>query len=86
MSMYDPAHPGQVLRESIEARNLSIRAAAEMLGVSATLLSHILAGRASLTPRVALGIERAGWTNADIWVRMQASYDLAKARREAEVA
>lgn len=86
MSMHDPAHPGRVLKESIDARKLSVRAAADLLGVSAALLSRILAGRTSLSPRVALGIERAGWTNADVWVRMQASYDLAQARREVEVA
>lgn len=70
----------------MEARNLSVQAVAEMLSVSAALLSRILVGKASLTPAVALGIERAGWADADVWVRMQASYELAKARRETEVA
>ena len=51
MSMYDPAHPGQVLRESMEARNLSVQAAAETLGVSAALLSRILLERPALRLR-----------------------------------
>ena len=32
---------------------------------------------------MALKLERAGWGTADIWVRLQAAYDLAQARRRA---
>ena len=33
---------------------------------------------------MALALERIGWSNANFWMRMQANYDLAQARREME--
>jgi len=35
---------------------------------------------------MALALERQGWSNADFWMRLQAAYDLAQARRRASAA
>ena len=48
--------------------------------VNRVTLSRLLNGRAGVSPTMALALERIGWSNADHWIRMQGSYDLAQAR------
>ena len=57
-------------------------ACALRLGVTRNTLSRLLNGRAGVSPAMALALERLGWSNADHWMRMQASYDLARERRK----
>lgn len=70
-------HPGVILKEDvIDAYELSISAAAGMLGISRLTLSKITNGRGSITPNIALRIEKVFGGNADFWLRMQRGYDL----------
>ena len=79
--MYDPAHPGEIIREAIEAERWTVTEAAIRLCVTRKMLSRVLNGRASVSPRLALALERLGWSDAGHWVRMQGAYDLAQARK-----
>ena len=85
--MARPSHPGQFIRmEIIEPNRLSVTAAAKVLGVTRPALSALLNGRASLSPAMALRVEKAFGVKMDTLMRMQASYDIAEARaREAEI-
>ena len=52
---------------------------------------RLVNGRIGISPKVALGLENLGWSNAEFWMRLQAQYDLAQLRlqnlpREADVA
>ena len=76
--MFDPAHPGEIIRDAIEAKGWTVAVAAARLGVPRNTLSRVLNGRAGVSPRLAL--ERLGWSDAGHWVRMQGAYDLARAR------
>jgi len=70
-------HPGIILKEDVIASNqLSIGKAAELLGVSRLTLSKIANGKGSITPNIALRIEKVFGGNADFWLRMQRGYDL----------
>ena len=88
MAMSNPAHPGELLRETIEGireeteQKLPIHEVAEGLGVSHKTLDAILNGRRSVTPTMALRLEKA-FPNADaaFWLRAQENYDLAQARQ-----
>ena len=82
MRMFDPAHPGEIIRDCIEAEGWSVTAGARRLGVTRNTLSRLLNGHAGVSPAMALALERLGWSNADHWMRMQASYDLAQERRK----
>ena len=75
--MHDPAHPGEITREALEAVQWTIAEAALRLGVSRNTLSRVLNGKASVSPRLALALEQLGWSDAGHWVRIQAAYDLA---------
>lgn len=81
MRMYDPAHPGEIVRDNIEAEGWTVTEGAVRLGVSRITLSRLLNGRAGISTAMALALERLGWGTADHWVRMQGSYDLARERR-----
>ena len=85
--MSNPPHPGETVRfECIQASGLTVTEAARRLGCSRPALSRILNGRAAVSPDMALAFERQGWSNADFWMRRQAAYDLAQARRRAVAA
>ena len=56
--------------------------AAARLGVARVTLQRVVNTRAGVLPRLAIALERLGWSDAGHWVRMQGAYDLARARRE----
>ena len=82
MRMLNPPHPGAFVRtEVIEPLGLTVSGAATALGVSRPALSALLNGRAGLSGTMALRIEKAFGVRMDTLMRMQASYDIARARR-----
>lgn len=82
MPMKNPAHPGTIVKhDCVEAMGLSVTAAAKALGISRPALSNLVNGNAGISPEMAIRLEKAGWSTADTWIRMQAEYDLAEARK-----
>ena len=86
MPMYNPAHPGAILRNSVEASGWTATECARQLGVPRNTLSRLLNERIGISPAMALGLERIGWSNATFWTRLQAAYDLAQERLRQEAA
>lgn len=81
MDMHNPAHPGEVIRESCLAPlGLTVTEAAEGLGVTRKTLSDLLNGHSGVSPEMALRLELAGWSTAETWLRMQLQRDLWEAR------
>ncbi|MCY4210295.1 MAG: HigA family addiction module antitoxin [Gammaproteobacteria bacterium] len=71
-----PSHPGDFIRtEVIEELGLTMTKAAQILGVRRATLSSLLNGRSSLSPDMALRIEKAFDVNMDMLLRMQAWWD-----------
>jgi addiction module HigA family antidote len=86
LRMKDPAHPGSLVREIITELELSVTDAAKVLGVTRPALSAVVNERASLSPEMALRIEKAFAVSMDTIMRMQNNYDIARARdREGEI-
>ena len=85
MSAQNPTHPTASLRDDLEAVGWTVSEFAARLRVSRNTASRLLNGRCAITPDVALALERIGWSNADFWMRRQASYDLAMARRAQQI-
>ena len=82
MPMFNPPHPGELIRtEIIEPLGLSVTAAARVLGVSRPALSSVLNGRADLSGEMALRIEKAFGPKMDTLMRMQSAYDIARTRK-----
>lgn len=78
--MHNPAHPGEVLREYLP-ETLGVTEAAKRLGVTRQALSALLNGRAGISAGMALRLEIALGTSAEMWVEMQAGFDLWRARQ-----
>ncbi len=82
MTMSDPPHPGRSIRENCLAPlGLNVTEAARILGVARHTLSRVLNGRAAISPEMAIRLEKAGWSNAEFWLRRQITYDLVQARK-----
>ena len=80
--MKNPAHPGGfVRREIVEPLGSSVTGATHVLGVTRSALSALLNERASLSPEVALRIEKVFGVSMDTLMRTQISYDIAQARK-----
>ena len=82
-----PPHPGSFIREEIlEELNLSVTQAAAILGVRRATLSDLVNGRASLSPEMALRVEKAFGVSLDTLLRLQAWHDSHAVRqRESEI-
>ena len=82
----NPSHPGrQIYHGWIEAvdgvsEGVSQRSASLELGVSRTAHSRGLNGHAGISEGLALKLEAAGWGTAQMWVKIQANYDLVQER------
>jgi antitoxin HigA-1 len=85
--MKNPPHPGRSVRlNCLEPFGLSVSESAKVLGVSRTTLSRLINGQAGVSPDMAIRLAKAFGATADIWIRMQAAYDLAQAREhESEI-
>ena len=83
MSMHNPPHPGEVLRDlCLEPLGISITAAAAALGVSRKTLSAILNGRAGISPEMAIRLSKAFDTSPESWLNQQMQYDLWTAKQD----
>ena len=86
MKMHNPCHPGKILKEEyLEPLNLSITEAALKLGITRKTLSAIVNERSGISPIMALRLAKALNTTPDLWVEMQAQYDLWQAAQNAKI-
>ena len=82
MSMKNPPHPGISVRlKCLEPFSLSVTEGAKVLGVSRTTRSRLINGQAGVSPDMAIRLSKAFGATPDIWIKMQAAYDLAQARQ-----
>jgi addiction module HigA family antidote len=81
-----PIHPGEIIREDIlPSVGLSVTGAAKALGVSRQMLHGILSGRKPLSAVMCLRVARLFGGAPDVWMRLQATYDLKKSERNKKV-
>ena len=86
MSMKHPPHPGRSIKDAcLEPLKLSVTEGARVLGVARHTLSRVINGQSGISPDMAIRLEKAGWSNADHWLRLQAAYDLARAREHQDL-
>ena len=82
MPMKNPVHPGALAKANLDELNLSVAEAAKTMKITRQQLHNVMQGRSAVTPEMALRFEKAFGGSADMWLRMQAAYDLARARKE----
>lgn len=77
-----PVHPGEVLREELDALEMSAKAFAEALHVPSNRISAILKGQRGVTADSALRISRYLGTSPEMWLNLQQAYELRTAEIE----
>jgi len=77
--IFNPAHPGEVLKDYLGG--MTVKEAAARLRVTRATLSRILNRRAGITAGMSLRLSGALGTSPDFWLKMQGQYDLWHARK-----
>ena len=81
-----PIHPGEIIRQDIlPETGLSVTAAAQALGVSRQMLHGILAERRPLSAAMCLKVAKLFGGSPELWIRLQATYDLKMAARDKKI-
>ncbi len=76
-TMHNPPHPGEILREWLSG--VSVTDAAQHLGIARATLSRVLNGSAGISADMALRLEAALGTSAEMWMGLQDDYELWQA-------
>ena len=77
-----PVHPGEILREELEALGISANALSKALGVPATRVTMILNGQRGVSADTALRLARYFGTTPQLWLNLQKTWELRRAEIE----
>ncbi|MCH5346933.1 MAG: HigA family addiction module antidote protein [Muribaculaceae bacterium] len=80
---FEPTHPGELLLDELQCRELSQAKFASQIGVKPSLLNEIIKGKRSVNAEMALLFEAALGISANIWIKLQNEYNLQKAKSDA---
>lgn len=81
----EPIHPGEILKDELDARGISQRKFAGLIGMPYTAFNEIINGKRPITTDTALKIEAATGIAANLWRGLQADYDMQTARRDSKL-
>lgn len=85
MRMFNPPHPGLLVKEYIDGFESNVSNFADRLGVTRVTLSRIVNGKSGITPEMALRLSKLLTnTTASFWLNMQSDYDLWQAEQKAD--
>lgn len=79
---FAPIHPGEMLKDELQARGISQKKFAGIIGMPYTAFNEITNGHRPITTDTALKIEAATGISAYIWVNMQADYNMQTAKKD----
>ena len=80
MATKNPPHPGLSARhDCLEPLGLSVTEVARRLGISRKQLSDIVNCRSGISAKMAIRLDKAFGGGVEIWYRLRAAYDLARA-------
>lgn len=75
-----PIHPGAIISDELEARELKQKGLAKNMAISASMLSDLIHGHRNITAELTLKLEGALEISAMFWINFQSKYDLDQAR------
>jgi antitoxin HigA-1 len=81
--MKNPPHPGRIVKQDcVEALGLTITETARALGVTRQALNNLVNRKAGISPEMAVRLSKAFGASPEMWLRLQANYDLAQVRQD----
>ena len=75
-----PVHPGLTLRDELIERGITQSAFARQIGRPVQAVNEIIKGKKSITAQTAIALEQAVGIRAELWLKMEASYQISMAR------
>lgn len=72
----DKFHPGEFIKDELEARDMKQKDLAEKMNIAKNVLSEIIHGKRNLTADLSLKLEAALGINAEFWMNLQVGYDI----------
>lgn len=78
----DPIHPGETLREDLDALGMSAAELARRVEVPVNRITEILNGRRAVTGDTALRLGRFFGTSGEFWLNLQKLYELRRAEQK----
>jgi len=81
LTPYFLTHPGEIIKDEIEARGITQRQLSEVTGIAYSVVNEVLNAKRPVTIEHALLIAKALDLDADTFIRMQAEYDLQTTKR-----
>ena len=83
MPMKNHPHPGRIVRQDfLEPLSLTVTEAATVLGVARQTINNLVNEQAGISAEMAVRLSKAFGPSPDMWVRLQANYDLSQVRQD----
>ncbi|WP_237386471.1 HigA family addiction module antitoxin [Xenorhabdus sp. Sc-CR9] len=85
MKMFNPAHPGEIIADSLEELGLSIRDLARALDVAPSTAQRLVTCKAAITPEMAVRLSKVLGSSPRLWLKLQETYSLDKAEKVVDI-
>ena len=86
MTMHNPPHPGEFIREVyLDPNGITGRQLAAKLGVASSTLTRVINGNNGISSEMALRLSKALGRSAESWMIMQDNFDLWHARQRVDL-
>ena len=79
---FEPTHPGEIIKDEIEFRDVTQKALAEKMGVNYTIVNDVINGKRSVNIKFAILCEAALGIPANMLINMQRDYDIYIAKHD----
>jgi antitoxin HigA-1 len=77
MLMRAPPHPGRLVRSELDELNIPVAEAAKALGITRQQLYNVINGKSSISPEMAVRLEKGIGSTAETWLKLQQAFDLS---------
>ena len=85
LTPFEPTHPGELIRDELEARNLSQVKLANQIGVSPSLLNEVINDKRAVNTELALLLEAAFGIEAELFLKLQSDYNMQVAKSDSSL-
>ncbi|CAQ98338.1 addiction module antidote protein HigA [Escherichia coli MS 78-1] len=85
MKMANHPRPGDIIQESLDELNVSLREFARAMEIAPSTASRLLTGKAALTPEMAIKLSVVIGSSPQMWLNLQNAWSLAEAEKTVDV-
>lgn len=82
LTPFEPTHPGELLLDELQCREISQAKFAKQIGIKPSLLNEIIKGKRGVNTEMALLLEASLGISAKIWINLQNEYNLQKIKSD----